>query len=91
LKVTVTGAADYPVMQTIGFSLVDNQAVNANYRINCPSKIEFKSDGKLPITVNSNFEVFMIQSGLATRQVHPEWQLAQYLRTGDNWNQLPAD
>lgn len=76
-RVTVTGAADYPISQTTGFSLVDQSTTNSNYRINCPSKVEFRSDGKIPTTINSKFEVHKIEEN-DSQLIYPTWNLKQW-------------
>lgn len=87
-RVTVSGAADYPISATKAFSLVDNEAINSNYEINCPSKVEFRSDGVMPITVNSTFEVNCITSLTTKQQIHPTWEVEQRILQGNSWNLL---
>ena len=87
-EVTVRGVDDYPIKTVQGFKLVDNSELNTNYRINVPNKVEFKSDGKAPITINSNFEVYRIVEDAEDQQLHPEWELHQMtLDSRDEWNE----
>lgn len=91
LRVTVRGAADYPITATMAFSLTDDSQFNNRCIVNCPSKIEFKSDGKAPITVNTQFEVKTkvqdTDSTLITYEIFPEWYLKQYVLDELNrWN-----
>lgn len=87
-EVTVRGVDDYPIKTVQGFKLIDNSELNTNYRINVPNKVEFKSDGKAPITINSNFEVYRIVEDAEDQQLHPEWELHQMtLNSRDEWNE----
>ena len=87
-EVTVRGVDDYPLKTVQGFKLIDNSEINENYRISVPNKVEFKSDGKAPITITSNFEVYRIVDETSTQQLHPEWELNQMvLSARDEWNE----
>ena len=87
-RVTVRNATDYPITATKAFSLSDNSAINTQYEINCPNKIEFKSDGTIPTTINAPFEVNVLQTTATRYTIHPTWTLEQYKLIGNNWNLL---
>ena len=87
-RVTIRNAADYPLTQTVGFSLVNQVYVDScDFIVNCPNKIEFKSDGKVPITITSPFEIIRIADGY-TKIEHCDWGLEQYVLDDDVYVQV---
>lgn len=87
LRVTVYNTGDewyhHGIMQTRAFKLVDDKPTNALYRINCLNKIEFRSDGKCPLTIGSTIETYRIAEGDSENKTmwYPEWTLTQYKRS----------
>lgn len=91
-RVTMTGAAQYPISQTTGFKLTDSQSFNTKYVVSVPNRVEFKSDGKAPTTMTSNFWVAAINEvdGTVSKEIYPDWELVQYYKSSYSkvWNLL---
>jgi len=47
------------------------------YTTNCPSRVEFKSDGTVPLALMSAFYVEKFSDG-ASNEIYPKWTLEQY-------------
>jgi len=57
-----------------------------------PNRVEFKSDGKAPTTMTSNFWVAAINEvdGTVSKEIYPDWELVQYYKSSYSkvWNLL---
>jgi len=76
-KVTVSNAADYPISAVIGMRVINQAAAASMYTTNCPSRVEFKSDGTVPLALMSAFYVEKFSDG-ASNEIYPKWTLEQY-------------
>lgn len=74
-RVAIRGAAAYTISAVKGFQLVSTSDVFTNYSTDCPSRIEYKSDGTVPIYNTSEFQV---QDVLSTLLLYPEWNVLSY-------------
>lgn len=89
-KVTVIGAADYPITAIRGFALTNSEDGSAvqNNVILCPDRIEYKSDGTQPIYDSSEFEVWTDNN---TTLIHPEWTLINQTLIDNKYVDVPLD
>lgn len=82
-RVTVTGAADYPITATKGFIMTNGlPSLVQQYTVMCPNRVEYKSDGSAPIYDTSEFVIESINGD----KIYPEWELIQ-LKDGINTNE----
>lgn len=82
-RVTVTGAADYPITATKGFIMTNGlPSLVQQYTVMCPNRVEYKSDGSAPIYDTSEFIIESINGD----KIYPEWELIQ-LKDGVNTNE----
>ncbi len=82
-RVTVTGAADYPIIATKGFIMTNGlPSLVQQYTVMCPNRVEYKSDGSAPIYDTSEFVIESINGD----KIYPEWELIQ-LKDGVNTNE----
>lgn len=82
-RVTVTGAADYPISATKGFMMTNgNASLVQQYTVMCPNRVEYKSDGSTPIYDTSEFVIESINGD----KIYPEWELIQ-LKNGAETNE----
>lgn len=73
-RVTVTGAADYPISATRGFMMTNgNASLVQQYNIMCPDRVEYKSDGSAPIYDTAEFVVEHLNGD----RIYPRWELIQ--------------
>ena len=69
----------YDISNVRGFMSVDKSAGVTKYDIGCPDRVEYKSDGSIPVYDNSYFTV----RDLSTNElVYPNWYLSQYNSNG---------
>lgn len=89
-KVTVIGAADYPITAIRGFALTNsaNGAATQENVILCPDRIEYKSDGTQPIYDTSDFEVQKLIDGTL---IYPGWEMIYETLDGENYVEVPLD
>ena len=95
-KVTVTGLVDYPISNVYGLKLFEpgnNTEIEYdanNYIINCPDRVEFKSDGTAPIAQMGVFSIFKSDetTNYLLEETYPEWELIQYKNNLSIWNEL---
>ena len=66
---------DYEIEYIKGFMSVSNQNVINTYAIDCPNRVEYKSDGTTPIFDSSEFSVVELATD---HYLYPEWVLEQY-------------
>lgn len=85
-KVTVSNAADYPISAVIGMRVINQAAAASVYTTNCPSRVEFKSDGTVPLALMSAFYVEKFSDG-ASNEIYPKWTLEQYYHQGSEWQE----
>ena len=90
-KVTVRNAADYPISQTTGFRLAQNADIAAKYVVNsCTERVEFKSDGAVPISYYGVFSVQVMKDDGTIADTWPEWTMSQMRKSGGNWTLLSS-
>lgn len=89
-KVTVMGAADYPITAIRGFALTNsaNGAATQENVILCPDRIEYKSDGTQPIYDTSDFEVQKLADGTL---IYPDWEMIYETLNGETYVEVPLD
>lgn len=89
-KVTVMGAADYPITAIRGFALTNsaNGAATQENVILCPDRIEYKSDGTQPIYDTSDFEVQKMADGTL---IYPDWEMIYETLNGETYVEVPLD
>lgn len=89
-KVTVMGAADYPITAIRGFALTNsaNGAATQENVILCPDRIEYKSDGTQPIYDTSDFEVQKLADGTL---IYPDWEMIYETLNGENYVEVPLN
>ena len=73
----------YEISDVRGFMATTDYAIAQYYRVSCPDRVEYKSDGTIPIYDSSTFEVLEL---LNNKPVYPEWFMEQYQR--DNHGDL---
>jgi len=73
-KVTVLGAADYILSNVAGFKIISDADAAAEYSVSCPNRVEFKSDGSVPL---SNIGTFSVTQTVGQNfvDVYPTWEL----------------
>lgn len=90
-KVTVRNAADYPISQTAGFRLAQNANIASKYVVNsCAERVEFKSDGAVPISYYGTFSVQVMKDDGSIADTWPEWTMSQMRKSGGNWSLLDS-
>ena len=88
-KVTVTNAANYPLTQTTGFRLATHPDIATDYVVNsCAERVEFKSDGTVPISYYGTFSVQKMFDDGAVESVYPTWEITQQYNNGNDWTVL---
>ena len=84
-EVTVyDSGAIYPISGVRGFMMVSNPDASA-YQIICPERIEYKSDGSVPVYNGSKFIVQETETG---EKKYPTWYIYQYNKVADVWNMV---
>ena len=78
-EVTVTNAADYPISAVVGFRVINDVEAASIYTTNCPTRVEFKSDGTVPLALMNTFSVYAFENGAQT-EIYPPWNLQQYYK-----------
>lgn len=74
VEVTVTGAAPYPLTVRRGMLVCNNANYMQTHDIQCPDRVEFRSDGQSPIWYTAVFEVQKIQDNM-NLLMYPEWKI----------------
>lgn len=74
VEVTVTGAAPYPLTVRRGMMVCNNANYMQTHDIQCPDRVEFRSDGQSPIWYTAVFEVQKIQDNM-NLLIYPEWKI----------------
>lgn len=74
VEVTVTGAAPYPLTVRRGILVCNNANYMQTHDIQCPDRVEFRSDGQSPIWYTAVFEVQKIQDNM-NLLMYPEWKI----------------
>lgn len=89
VEVTVSGAAEYDITVRKGILVSNNAQYMQTHDIVCPDRVEFKSDGQMPIYSSNVFEVQKIITGSGTSEetgetydymnelIYPTWQINQ--------------
>lgn len=74
VEVIVTGAAPYPLTVRRGMLVCNNAHYMQTHDIQCPDRVEFRSDGQSPIWYTAVFEVQKIQDNM-NLLMYPEWKI----------------
>lgn len=89
VEVTVSGAAEYDITVRKGIMVSNNAQYMQTHDIVCPDRVEFRSDGQMPIYTSNVFEVQKIITGSGTSEetgetydymnelIYPTWQINQ--------------
>lgn len=89
VEVTVSGAAEYDITVRKGIMVSNNAQYMQTHDIVCPDRVEFRSDGQMPIYTSNVFEVQKIITGSKTSEetgqtydymnelIYPTWQINQ--------------
>lgn len=75
VEVTVSGAAAYDLTVRRGIMVCNDATYMQSHDIQCPDRVEFKSDGQQPLWYSSPFEVQVINTTDQNTLIYPEWQL----------------
>lgn len=75
VEVTVSGAAAYDLTVRRGIMVCNNAAYMQSHDIQCPDRVEFKSDGQQPLWYSSPFEVQVINTKEQNVLIYPTWQI----------------
>ena len=75
----------YNIEDVRGFMAASDSNLSDFYRIGCPDRIEYKSDGTIPIYDASTFEVLSV---VDEKLVWPTWFLEQYKKINDTFTLL---
>lgn len=80
IEVTVTGAADYPLTVRRGLMICDNSSFIQTHDVQCPDRVEFRSDGQAPKYYHNNFSIQTLiadeETG-STKFVYPDWSISR--------------
>ena len=80
IEVTVTGAADYPLTVRRGLMICNNSSFIQTHDVQCPDRVEFRSDGQAPKYYHNNFSVQTLiadeETG-STKFVYPDWSISR--------------
>lgn len=76
VEVTVSGAAAYDLTVRRGVMVCNDATYMQSHDIQCPDRVEFKSDGQQPLWYSSPFEVQVINTTEQNTLIYPEWQLS---------------
>lgn len=74
-EVTVSGAAAYDLTVRRGIMVCNSAAYMQSHDIQCPDRVEFKSDGQQPLWYSSAFEVQEINTEEQNILIYPEWKI----------------
>lgn len=75
VEVTVSGAAAYDLTVRRGMMVCNSAAYMQSHDIQCPDRVEFKSDGQQPLWYSSAFEVQQINTKEQNILIYPTWQI----------------
>ena len=75
VEVTVSGAAAYDLTVRRGIMVCNSAAYMQSHDIQCPDRVEFKSDGQQPLWYSSAFEVQQINTEAQNTLIYPTWQI----------------
>lgn len=74
-EVTVSGAAAYDLTVRRGIMVCNSAVYMQSHDIQCPDRVEFKSDGQQPLWYSSAFEVQEINTQTQNILIYPEWKI----------------
>ena len=74
-EVTVSGAATYDLTVRRGIMVCNSATYMQSHDIQCPDRVEFKSDGQQPLWYSSAFEVQEIDTEKQNILIYPEWKI----------------
>lgn len=74
-EVTVSGAAAYDLTVRRGIMVCNSATYMQSHDIQCPDRVEFKSDGQQPLWYSSAFEVQEINTEKQNILIYPEWKI----------------
>ena len=75
VEVTVSGAAAYDLTVRRGIMVCNSATYMQSHDIQCPDRVEFKSDGQQPLWYSSAFEVQEINTETQNILIYPEWKI----------------
>lgn len=75
VEVTVSGAAAYDLTVRRGMMVCNSATYMQSHDIQCPNRVEFKSDGQQPLWYSSAFEVQEINTEEQNILIYPEWKI----------------
>lgn len=75
VEVTVSGAAAYDLTVRRGMLVSNSAAYMQTHDIQCPDRVEFKSDGQQPFWYSAAFEVQKINAEGQNTLIYPEWKI----------------
>lgn len=75
VEVTVSGAAAYDLTVRRGIMVCNSATYMQSHDIQCPDRVEFKSDGQQPLWYSSAFEVQEINTEKQNILIYPEWKI----------------
>lgn len=80
IEVTVTGAADYPLTVRRGLMICNNSSFIQTHDVQCPDRVEFRSDGQAPKYYHNNFSIQTLiadeETG-STKFIYPDWSISR--------------
>lgn len=75
VEVTVSGAAAYDLTVRRGIMVCNSATYMQQHDIQCPDRVEFKSDGQQPLWYSAAFEVQTINTETQNILIYPEWKI----------------
>ena len=75
VEVTVSGAAAYDLTVRRGMMVSNSATYMQSHDIQCPDRVEFRSDGQQPLWYSSAFEVQVVNSEEQNTLIYPEWKI----------------
>lgn len=75
VEVTVNGAADYPLTVRRGVMVCNDSRFIQEHDIQCPDRIEFRSDGQSPKYFKNPFTVTTVGLDEKDKYLYPDWYI----------------
>lgn len=75
VEVTVSGAADYPLTVRRGVMVCNDSRFIQEHDIQCPDRIEFRSDGQSPKYFKNPFTVTTVGLDEKDKYLYPDWYI----------------
>lgn len=83
-RITVHNIVHYPLTYTKGFSVTNSYIITGDYQTICATRLEFKSDGTVPVGLFSRF-IVRRQDNNELIETYPDWYLKQSHRENTTW------